>query len=87
MLYESVASSNTDQYYQELIMKCIWKTIKYIPEWDADLDYNKVLCEIYRFMNVSCALSFFSKVVLAKLLVICELKPVGFSEYVVEAAT
>lgn len=53
MLYESVASSNTDQHYQELIMKCIWKTIKYIPEWDADVDYNKVLTEIHRFLNVS----------------------------------
>lgn len=52
MLYDSVASSHTDQHYQELIMKCTWKTIKYIPEWNVDLDYNKVLTEIHRFLNV-----------------------------------
>lgn len=34
-------------------MKCIWKIVKYIPKWDADLSYSKVLCEINRFLNVS----------------------------------
>lgn len=53
MLHESVASTNANQHYQELIMKCIWKTIKYIPEWDSDLDYTRVLTEIHKFLTVS----------------------------------
>lgn len=56
MLYDSVASSNTNQHYQELIMKCIWKTIRYIPIWDADLDFNKILTEIHRFLTVGIKL-------------------------------
>ncbi|XP_065221041.1 protein mini spindles isoform X2 [Planococcus citri] len=51
LLYDSVSSSNTNQHYQELIMKCTWKTLKYIPEWDTELEYDKILIEVHRFLN------------------------------------
>lgn len=53
LLYDSVSASNSNQHYQELIMKCTWKTLKYIPEWDKDLEYDKILIEVHRFLNVS----------------------------------
>ncbi|XP_061931308.1 protein mini spindles isoform X2 [Apis cerana] len=44
---ESVAPSK----YEELVMKCLWKIVKTIPNWAADLDYDSILLEVHRFLK------------------------------------
>ncbi|XP_076233452.1 msps cytoskeleton-associated protein 5 isoform X2 [Calliopsis andreniformis] len=37
--------------YEELVMKCLWKIVRMIPNWAADLDYDSILLEIHRFLK------------------------------------
>ncbi|XP_026670191.1 protein mini spindles isoform X2 [Ceratina calcarata] len=37
--------------YEELVMKCLWKVVKTIPDWAADLDYDTILLEVHRFLK------------------------------------
>lgn len=37
--------------HEELIMKCLWKIVKTIPDWAGDLDYDKILLEIHNFFK------------------------------------
>ncbi|XP_014225605.1 protein mini spindles isoform X1 [Trichogramma pretiosum] len=37
--------------YEDLIMKCLWKTVKTIPNWAGDLDYDAILLEAHNFFK------------------------------------
>lgn len=38
-------------HYIELSMKCIWKILKFFPEWDSKLDYVKILAVVHSFFK------------------------------------
>jgi len=33
-------------------MKCLWKIVKTMSNWAADLDYDTILLEVHRFLKV-----------------------------------
>ncbi|XP_076663727.1 msps cytoskeleton-associated protein 5 isoform X2 [Andrena cerasifolii] len=37
--------------YEELVMKCLWKIVRIIHNWAADLDYDAILLEVHRFLK------------------------------------
>lgn len=43
--------AETTGAYEELVMKCLWKVVKTIPDWAADLDYDTILLEVHRFLK------------------------------------
>lgn len=46
------ADFNGPAKYEELIMKCLWKIVKTIPNWAGDLDYDTILLEVHNFFKV-----------------------------------
>ncbi|XP_018400371.1 PREDICTED: cytoskeleton-associated protein 5 [Cyphomyrmex costatus] len=50
-LLHSCAESNVPSKYEELVMKCLWKIVKTMSNWAADLDYDTVLLEVHRFLK------------------------------------
>ncbi|RZF32941.1 hypothetical protein LSTR_LSTR015585 [Laodelphax striatellus] len=55
LLYETVNNDSLLPLYQELVMKCIWRVLKRIPEWDEveELDYDRILPDVHTFLKVS----------------------------------
>lgn len=51
MLYDTVNKSAVNTRYQELVMKCIWKVIKYFEAWDIDLEYDRILADTHAFLR------------------------------------
>lgn len=51
------ANSNEPAKYEELIMKCLWKIVKTIPNWAGDLDYDTILLEVHNFFKVKTKFS------------------------------
>lgn len=51
-LLHGCAESNAPSKYEELVMKCLWKIVKTIPNWAADLNYDTILLEVHRFLKV-----------------------------------
>jgi len=51
-LLHSCAESNVPSKYEELVMKCLWKIVKTMSNWAADLDYDTILLEVHRFLKV-----------------------------------
>ena len=51
-LLHGCAESTAPSKYEELVMKCLWKIVKTIPNWAADLDYDTILLEVHRFLKV-----------------------------------
>ncbi|OXU27451.1 hypothetical protein TSAR_002490 [Trichomalopsis sarcophagae] len=45
------ADSNGPAKYEELIMKCLWKIVKTIPNWAGELDYDTILLEVHNFFK------------------------------------
>ncbi|CAB0035199.1 unnamed protein product [Trichogramma brassicae] len=45
------ADSKGPYKYEDLIMKCLWKTVKTIPNWAGDLDYDAILLEAHNFFK------------------------------------
>ncbi|XP_043480677.1 protein mini spindles [Leptopilina heterotoma] len=37
--------------YEELVMKCLWKIVKTIPNWASELDYDAILLEVHNFFK------------------------------------
>ncbi|XP_036150006.1 protein mini spindles [Monomorium pharaonis] len=50
-LLHSCAKSNVPSKYEELVMKCLWKIVKTMSNWAADLDYDTILLEVHRFLK------------------------------------
>ncbi|XP_076762978.1 msps cytoskeleton-associated protein 5 [Xylocopa sonorina] len=50
-LLHGCAESTAPPKYEELVMKCLWKIVKAIPNWAADLDYDTILLEVHRFLK------------------------------------
>ncbi|RZF41521.1 hypothetical protein LSTR_LSTR000235 [Laodelphax striatellus] len=53
LLYETVNNDSLLPLYQELVMKCIWRVLKSIPEWDEveELDYDRILPDVHTFLK------------------------------------
>ncbi|XP_043214122.1 cytoskeleton-associated protein 5-A-like isoform X2 [Amphibalanus amphitrite] len=51
MLRASVSSGAAGSPYQELLMKCIWKVVRLLPEWLSQLDFHEIMLEIHRFLE------------------------------------
>ncbi|XP_026677349.1 protein mini spindles, partial [Diaphorina citri] len=39
------------EHFIELAWKCMWKVIKFFPEWDSKLDYVRILAEAHVFLK------------------------------------
>ncbi|XP_011346802.1 protein mini spindles isoform X1 [Ooceraea biroi] len=50
-LLHSCAESNVPSKYEELVMKCLWKIVKTMTNWAADLNYDTILLEVHRFLK------------------------------------
>ncbi|XP_076289585.1 msps cytoskeleton-associated protein 5 isoform X1 [Lasioglossum baleicum] len=50
-LLHGCAESNEPSKYEELVMKCLWKIVKTIPNWADDLNYDTILLEVHRFLK------------------------------------
>ncbi|XP_031837843.1 msps cytoskeleton-associated protein 5 isoform X2 [Nomia melanderi] len=50
-LLHGCAESNEPSKYEELVMKCLWKIVKTIPNWAGDLNYDTILLEVHRFLK------------------------------------
>ncbi|XP_066599618.1 protein mini spindles isoform X2 [Prorops nasuta] len=50
-LLHECAESNNPPKYEELVMKCLWKIVKTIPNYAADLDYDTILLEVHHFFK------------------------------------
>lgn len=51
-LLHSCAESNVPLKYEELVMKCLWKIVKTMSNWAADLNYDTILLEVHHFLKV-----------------------------------
>lgn len=51
MLYDTVNNPAVSTRYQDLVMKCIWKVIKYFEQWDDDLEYDRILVDTHAFLR------------------------------------
>ena len=49
LLKETCPSAGLPKF-TDLLMKCIWRNVKMMPERSNELDYDAVLCEIHEFM-------------------------------------
>ncbi|XP_023289884.1 protein mini spindles isoform X2 [Orussus abietinus] len=50
-LLHGCAESNAPSKYEDLVMKCLWKIVKTIPNWAADLEYDNILLEVHHFFK------------------------------------
>ncbi|XP_060518402.1 protein mini spindles isoform X2 [Cylas formicarius] len=50
LIKECVADENCSERQVELVMKCIWKVIKLMPNWGHEFDYELVLVEVHEFL-------------------------------------
>ena len=53
MLRDSVSSGAAGSPYQELLMKCIWKVVRLLPEWLSQLEFHEIMLEIHKFLEVN----------------------------------
>jgi len=54
ILHETVKNpQNSTTHFKELVMKCIWKSIKDFERWGDDLCYELVLERIHKFLEVN----------------------------------
>ncbi|KAJ8683238.1 hypothetical protein QAD02_019030 [Eretmocerus hayati] len=45
------ADSNGPAKYEDLIMKCLWKIVKTVPNWAGELNYDAILLEVHNFFR------------------------------------
>nr|XP_018902745.1 PREDICTED: cytoskeleton-associated protein 5 [Bemisia tabaci]XP_018902746.1 PREDICTED: cytoskeleton-associated protein 5 [Bemisia tabaci]XP_018902747.1 PREDICTED: cytoskeleton-associated protein 5 [Bemisia tabaci]XP_018902749.1 PREDICTED: cytoskeleton-associated protein 5 [Bemisia tabaci] len=51
LLHLSISSDKYSAHFQELVMKCVWKLLKKLPEWSDEIDYDRILFVINAFMK------------------------------------
>uniref|UniRef100_A0A1B6M0W7 TOG domain-containing protein n=1 Tax=Graphocephala atropunctata TaxID=36148 RepID=A0A1B6M0W7_9HEMI len=49
-LYDTVSNTSLQGHYQELLMKCIWKVIKFLDDWH-DMQFDRIFVEIHAFLR------------------------------------
>lgn len=49
LLKETCSGANLPKF-TDLLMKCIWRNVKVMPEKSNELDYDAILCEVHEFM-------------------------------------
>lgn len=50
-LINECISNGSSPRLVELVMKCLWRVIKLMPQWGDDIDYDSVLLEIHNFLK------------------------------------
>ncbi|XP_017785300.1 PREDICTED: cytoskeleton-associated protein 5 [Nicrophorus vespilloides] len=50
LLYGCIKNSSSPRL-TELVMKCLWRVIKLLPNWAAEIDYDSVLLEVHLFLK------------------------------------
>lgn len=50
-LLHDCTESDSLPKYEELVMKCLWKIVKTIPNWATELDYDAILLEVHNFFK------------------------------------
>ncbi|XP_056629748.1 protein mini spindles isoform X2 [Diorhabda sublineata] len=50
LINESIGNSSSPRLV-DLVMKCLWRVIKLMPQWGDDIDYDSVLLEIHNFLK------------------------------------
>ncbi|XP_074659801.1 cytoskeleton-associated protein 5-like [Tubulanus polymorphus] len=51
LLHECVASDNCSPQFKELVMKCLWRVVRYLPNVINDLNFDRVLLDIHTFLR------------------------------------
>jgi len=51
LMKESVANNALAPKYIDLVMKCLWKVIRLLPNWNADLDLDTLMSELHDFLK------------------------------------
>ncbi|XP_076003140.1 cytoskeleton-associated protein 5-like isoform X2 [Genypterus blacodes] len=51
-LLQDVLSSSVSSKFSELVMKCLWRMIRYLPDTIGSLNLDRILLEMHRFMKV-----------------------------------
>lgn len=50
LLHYSISTSQQPRFV-DLVMKCLWRVIKIMPNWTDEIDYDSVLLEIHIFFK------------------------------------
>ncbi|XP_049764940.1 protein mini spindles [Schistocerca cancellata] len=50
-LHDCVASTNASARFTELVMKCLWRIIKLLPQWEEETDFAVILYDIHLFLK------------------------------------
>ncbi|XP_063930783.1 protein mini spindles isoform X2 [Zophobas morio] len=50
LIHECIRMDNWARH-TELVMKCLWRVIKLMPDWGEDVDYDSVLLEVHNFLK------------------------------------
>lgn len=51
ILHTFCGSNSLPPRYGELTLKCLWRLVKFLPDWEADLDITMVLMKIHNFLK------------------------------------
>uniref|UniRef100_A0A4W5P0I9 Cytoskeleton associated protein 5 n=1 Tax=Hucho hucho TaxID=62062 RepID=A0A4W5P0I9_9TELE len=52
LLQDSLLSSTVSPKFSELIMKCLWRMIKFLPDTISSLTLDKILLDVHNFMKI-----------------------------------
>ncbi|KAM6980607.1 cytoskeleton-associated protein 5-like [Aplochiton taeniatus] len=52
LLQDSLLDTSSSPQYSELVMKCLWRMIRFLPETIASLNLDRVLLHVHHFMKV-----------------------------------
>ncbi|KAG5893374.1 hypothetical protein JTB14_000138 [Gonioctena quinquepunctata] len=50
-LINECISNDSSPRHVDLVMKCLWRVIKLMPQWGDDIDYDSVLLEVHHFLK------------------------------------
>ncbi|XP_030764641.1 protein mini spindles isoform X1 [Sitophilus oryzae] len=50
LITECISDENSPERQVDLVMKCLWKVIKLMPNWGEHVDYESVLLEVHQFL-------------------------------------
>ncbi|GLG98562.1 Protein mini spindles [Gryllus bimaculatus] len=51
ILHKCAGSNNLPARFEELTLKCLWRLIKFLPDWEGELDILMVLQKIHNFLK------------------------------------
>lgn len=50
-LINDCISNECSDRHVDLVMKCLWRVIKLMPQWGDEIDYDSVLLEVHNFLK------------------------------------